>query len=819
MCTVPEDLAAVVSTSAAISSHSSVSSPVTSHSSLLPGSIYQPANRRKRRRAVEIPSTTTAAAVTSPSAPNSTASQSAMRETGSSNPVPLIDADSTPITTSNTSTLQSATSAIVSNADSTLLRKLLGGADLATVRNHSVLVDSNFSLRRTSSMSTTSSRYKAACTSDSNSEDKRRRRSTMYSQRIQPRKGSDHEDDLDPRPCKRPKESIGIDNSTKNGNSSPLLPIKVESRDPEETPSYTTSANNLSTGNLSNSNDTLTDTTEKSMSKFPGKPSTRWRLKSPSHQSPSHSLSPPAGASTSRADLTESSPMRPRARTTSELDIIRMFTAAKCPLDRFRLDNLDPLKVGKLGALASHKSDLRRGDAGDKSSDITSPLSQLLESTPPYSSSGTNTIHPRANTTTSVYPWSMDKPLKSSNPSITRLGLSFPGNGCKHYQPPLHRQHQQHHHQPTSTDHHLEMLNLTKSNPPASVAAVPTDAVASILAASSRFLQGIREEQVLNFSQKDVVSVSRQLPPPPPPNPLPISSLTTDDILHWSPCQLAALQQLFCLSDASNAAGVNQTMPPRPAVTSVSDSQAGKLPIRLASGNRLTFCQRVAEWMLVANNWTMQMCPAPIMPENSLLATAATYRYCRCSEAELAMSHPIDNRLEMPRLGPGLRAVLHRIWPQLLLVSMIRENFSFTTAPIPAAELTGLLGNSATSREGSGADLNIAKAGTANALKNLITAGNQLLLDTQIFECVKKCIFAQHAYPDFYPVSYASAIEELRQCCHRCSGDLSLFNSVVLLMNEMQAINPEGLHCLFSLDRLSGLFVPPSDAPSLSSVS
>lgn len=812
MCTAPEDLTAVVSSPPVLSSHSSVSSPAIS----LSRSKFPSVNRRKRRREFERQSiSTTAAAVTTKSAPSSTASQSAMRETETNNSAPLIDADSTPITTSNNSTLSSS-STIVSNADSTLLRKLLGGADLASVRNHSVLVDNNFSLRRTSSMSTASSRYRASLnTSDPNSDDKRRRRSTMYSQRTQiARKDSDHEEDIDHRPCKRSKESLGTEITAKSGNSSPLLPIKIESRDPEDHPSYSTSSSNPS-GNPSNSSEIQLDTIEKSMSKFPGKPSTRWRLKSPSHQSP-HSLSPPAGASTHRQDLTEPSPMRPRARTTSELDIIRMFTEAKCPIDRIRLDNFDPLKVGKLGTLASHKSDLfRRGDAGDKSSDITSPLSQLLESTPPYNGSGTGTIHPRANTTTSVFPWSLDN-TKGSNSSVTRLGHPFPGNGSKHYPTSIHRQQpppsQQHHQQSSSTDHRLDMLNLAKSNQ----SAVSTDAVASILAASSRFLQGIREEHVLNFSQKDVVSVSRQLPPVHPPNPpLPISSLTTDDILHWSPGHLAALQQLFRLSDTSNPTpGVNQSMPPRPTVT-VSDSQADKLPIRLASSNRLTLCRRVAEWMLVANTWTMQMCPAPIMPENSLLATAATYRYCRCSEAELTMSNPIDMRLEMPRFGPGLQAVLRRIWPQLLLASMIRENFSFTTAPIPAAELSSLLGN-ASSREGGGSDLNIAKAGTANALKNLITDGNQLLLDTQIFECVRKCIFAQHAYPDYYPVSYASAIEELKQCCHRCSGDLTLFHSVVLLMNEMQSINPENLHCLFSIDRLSGLFVPASDSASSS---
>ncbi|KAL5969762.1 hypothetical protein TSMEX_002524 [Taenia solium] len=733
MCTVPKDLA-VVSSSPAISS--SVSSPAASSASAVSRSLLQatifPPSRRKRRRDGECPSTSAVAVTSSPVLTSGSVALVAMRETESNSA--LIDPDPATTTTSSTST-----TGTLPNADNTLLRKILAGADLASVRNHSVLVDSNFSLRRTSSMSTASSRYRS-CTPDPNSDDKRRRRSTMFSHLTLPRRTSDHEEE-EQRPCKRLREP-GVDGD-KSGNNSPPVPIKIESRDPEDHPSYATPASSSSDVTNGNSNpgnnvvDTTFDITERSISKFPGKPSKRWRLKSPVRQSPSHSLSPPAVASTSHADPTEVFPMRPRARTTSELDnVIRMFTEGKYHLNRFRLDSLDSLSGGlKAGKTSTtlKSGDLRRREPGDKSSDITSPLSQLLESTPPYSG-GTNTIHPRANTTTSVFPWSYATTLKggvSANPSsVARISLPFPGNGPKHH----HLQHPPHRHHPD-----LEMLNLTKTP-----VTVSSDSVASILAAtalnSSQFFQGIRDEQMLNFSRKEV---ARQLPPPPPPPPPPpipppISlSLTSDDILQWSPNQMAALQQLFRLPDATSA--VVQSIS-RPSV-----SQEAKVPIRLAHVNRLLLCRRVAEWMLVANTWAMQMCPAPIMPENSLLATAATYRYCRCSEAELNMAHHIDMRLEMPRVGMGLKAVLHRIWPQLLLASMIRENFSFSTTPIPTTELSALIGG-AGGREGGGGgstELNIAKAGTADSLKNLIKAGNQLFLDTQVFECVRKCIFAQ----------------------------------------------------------------------------
>ena len=733
MCTVPKDLE-VVSSSAISSASSSIVS-----NSLLPAAIFPPTNRRKRRRDGEsflIATTTTAAATTSAT---STASTAMREKEGSS---ALIGSNPVATNTAASSSTAPTTINTTSNADNTLLRKILAGDDLASVRNHSVLVDSNFSLRRTSSMSTASSRYRSF-PSDPNSDEKRRRRSTMFSQLTLPRRSSDHEEDDQERPCKRLKESGGGADDYRSSNNSPLVPIKMESRDPDEHPTYCNSSAAPVSSSPSDANNNMPlDITEKSMSKFPGKPSKRWRLKSPTRQSPSHSLSPPTVASTSRGEVNEIFPMRPRARTASELDnVIRVFTEGKYHLERLRLDSFDPLKGGRLCSGASAKGDLRRVEAGDKTSDVTSPLSQLLESTPPYSS-GTSTIHPRANTTTSVFPWSTDASLKGISGANARLNLPFAGNGSKqhlHHHNFQQQQQQQHHRLPTE----LEMLNLTKT----AVTAVTTESMAaSILAAtalnSSQFFQNIRDEQVLNFSAKEV---SRQLAPPPPPPPLPppISlSLTTDDILQWSPNQLAALQQLFRLSDAAGAVGQSMA---RPTIASVTDSQTAKMPIRLAHANRLLLCRRVAEWMLVANTWTMQMCPAPIMPENSLLATAATYRYCRCSEAELSSAHQIDMRLDMPRVGTGLRAVLHRIWPQLLLASMIRENFSFSTAPIPSAELSALIGRESCGGGGLSLamDLPIAKAGTATSLKNLIKAGNQLFLDTQVFECVRKVIFAQ----------------------------------------------------------------------------
>ncbi|VDN15527.1 unnamed protein product [Dibothriocephalus latus] len=84
---------------------------------------------------------------------------------------------------------------------------------------------------------------------------------------------------------------------------------------------------------------------------------------------------------------------------------------------------------------------------------------------------------------------------------------------------------------------------------------------------------------------------------------------------------------------------------------------------------------------------------------------------------------------------------------------MIRENFSFTVTPLTSAEVETIAnfgGSSPTSEtetDGSPTtepqDLLIARLGTAHALLNLIETGNQLLLDTQVLECVRKCIFAQ----------------------------------------------------------------------------
>uniref|UniRef100_A0A5K3FKJ1 Protein kinase domain-containing protein n=1 Tax=Mesocestoides corti TaxID=53468 RepID=A0A5K3FKJ1_MESCO len=755
MCTVPEDVAVV---SSAI--------PSSSHSILTPG-VFQP-SRRKRRREGDSFSTNTP--------PTTTPAVPVMRESESNNPV--LGSEAT--------------------TDSTLLRRLLAGADLASVRNHSVLVDSNFSLRRTSSMSIGSSRHRS-CASDQTAEDLRPRCSTMFSQLTLPRRSPlagtpEREEEECPR--KRVKDATDANSRS----SSPLVPVKVESRDPEERPAYH-SPDNPDAGAVR--------TSEKSTPRFPMKPSKRWRLKSPTRQTPSHSLSPPAVPSTSRADSSGVLPMRPRARTTSELDrVFRMFTErlpsqSKQQLERFRDLCLplgsdcpfDPLgsglQIGK--SVTTSKSENKSGDSGDKASDITSPLSQLLESTPPFSG-GSNTIHTRANTTTSVFPWSNSAASLKSNTtssSAVRLSLPFPGNGSLRIMSTTN---------PTKPPN-LEVLELTKAPVAASTATV--DTVASILAAtsaltSSRFLQGIRDEPILNFSREET---SR------PPIPL---SLTTDDILQWSTTaasQAAALQQLFRLPESGPIGAPPNS---RPSV-GTDDAQAARLPIRLAAVNPLLLCRRVAEWMLVANAWTMQMCPPSAVPPNALLATAATYRYCRCSEAEFQAAPPITPTLAMPKVSHALRAVLHRIWPQLLLASMIRENFAFSTVPIPPTELNVLLGRDALangSASASGAEINIAKMGTANALRSLIEAGNPLLLDTQVLECVRKCIFAQHAFPAYYPVPYATAIDELRQCCHRCSGDASLFNNVILLMNEMQSINPEGLHCLFSIDKLSGLFAP-----------
>ncbi len=727
MCTLPEDAAVVAST---------IASPPrqTVPTSVAAAAVFQ-LSRRKRRREGETTTTTTTTSSNNNNNNNST-------------PIMLDSENSSLLASDGDST-----------TDNTLLRRLLVSADLASVRNHSTLIDGNVSLRRTSSMSLGSSQIRSSnLSTEHNSEDKRPRRATMFSQLTLPRRsphtGSPDRDDNEDGelPYKRPKEGSEIVSS---GGSSPPVPIKLESKSPHEGPN----------------DEVVIASVEKNIPKFPMKPTQRWRLKSPTRQPPSHSLSPPAMPTTTHVDFNGAPAMRPRARTASELDsVVKMFTQRfathqKRNLARLRdfgpplgaSRSLDPMSSASSSGKASKTVGTPRGDGGmEKPSDMTSPLSQLLESTPPYSSSA---IHTRANTITSVFPWSSanagpsgisrsntNTTNSTTNAALTPARLCLPfltGNSSLRIMSTSN---------PTKPPD-LQVLELSKNTLPTS-ASTAADTMASLLAASGQFFQGIRDEQVLDFSRKEV---------PKPPLPL---SLATDDILQWSTSaanQAAALQQLFRLPDSGTAAAASNSRP----TVATDDGQTARLPVRLSSVNPLLLCRRVAEWMLVANAWTIQLCPPSVVPPNALLATAATYKFCRCSEAEVQSAPPITPTLAMPRVSPALRSVLHRIWPQLLLASMIRENFAFTVVAIQPPELNILLGRDAAVNGGaaaagsilnSGMEVNIAKMGTANALRSLIEAGNSLLLDTQVLECVRKCIFAQREFPTLVDLTSYSVV-------------------------------------------------------------
>lgn len=667
-------------------------------------------------------------------------------------------------------------------ADNTLLRRLLAGADMASVRNHSVLVDGNFSLRRTSSMS---QHHGSSSSSSSNPDASRPRRSTMFCQftlsRTSPpgggsseRDAADGSDDGCHPPVKRIKDECEIVSS---GGSSPMsvkvvFPSKGTTEAPSDNATANTTNSSISAQNAAAIGPPPPELTS-TRSTIPMKPTQRWRL---ARQHPSNCWSPPAMPS---VDINGAPKMRPRARTASELDKDLRLCAQRLVLSQANNPSVECLRSmchlastvsRSLEEAAAAAAAAGKSSGCEKPSDMTSPLSQLLESTPPYTASSSSAasssslIHTRANTICSLFPWSsstvstssMGPAVMSSSaaavsaspgssrtnnsntitttaPASTKLCLPFlPGDSNLRIMSTAN----------PSKPPDLQVLELNKNSIPSAAGAM-----ASFLAATSRqILQGLRDEQqVLDFSRKEA--------PPAPNPPLPLA-LATDDILQWSTAaasQAATLQQLFSLpSSGGGAAGSSATSSnSRPNVTP-DDSQTARLPIRLSAVNPLLLCRRVAEWLLFANAWTMQLCPHSLVPPNALLATAANYRYCRCSESELQAAPPITPTLVLPRVSPSLRAVLHRIWPQLLLASMVRENFAFSVAPIPPGELNFILGREAalngTVGGGGGVgnhEVNIARMGTATALKSLIEAGNPLLLDTQVLECVRKCIFAQ----------------------------------------------------------------------------
>lgn len=657
------------------------------------------------------------------------------------------------------------------SASNTLLRQLLAGVDPASVRSYSELMNSKFALRRTSSMSVTSRhRFRRSNLDGLGGVEMRPRRATMYSQPSLSRRSFPSPKN-DATGAKRSKHSIDSAPTVEEEEEEVApLTIKVEATDPtKDSPSE-----------------------EFDNPKPPWKPKEASQKEATTDSTTSSSMT---SVTVSVSDIASNpqprTPMRPRAHTASELEnVLKVCTEKLYPREDLTRFLEFCFRGGQLVNGVIHRTSRsldpittepsKTGDSSSKmdKSDTTSPLSQLLESTPPY-----NPARLDATASGVKPPWPRSVSSLSSN-ALSALSLNtdrfshsrnnfLHGTSSLRFFPKADTLHQ--------------ILDLSTNTSPPEVRPQATNPLSVV-------------DQVLDYSRKEQN----------------LLTITPDELFHWSGVgQAAMLQQLFQrvgLPAAEPATGAIGLTPHSPSLNLALGSLPPSWPIRLATKTSHLLCRRVGEWLLAADAYTTRCCIN--IPPNALLATAAAYRYCRCTEIDQTPPGKILSTHAMPKLGPTLKAILQRIWPQLLLSSMIRENFSFTVTPLTSAEVETIVNfgggapNAATdgSPTNEPQDLLIARLGTAHALLNLIETGNQLLLDTQVLECVRKCIFAQYAYPHHYTISYCSAIEELRRCCIRCSGDSTLFANVLLLMNEMQSISPEAIHCLFSVDKLSALF-------------
>nr|VZI07385.1 unnamed protein product [Spirometra erinaceieuropaei] len=453
-----------------------------------------------------------------------------------------------------------------------------------------------------------------------------------------------------------------------------------------------------------------------------------------------------ASASDIAPDPQPRTPMRPRAHTASELEnVLKACTEKLYPREDLTRFLEFCFRGGQLVNGGAHRTSRsldpitteasKAGDSSSKTdkSDTTSPLSQLLESTPPY-----NPARLDATASGVKPPWHRGISSLSST-ALNALSLntdrfSHPRNNFIHGASSLRFF-------PKADTIH-QILDLSTNTSPPEVRPQASNPLSVV-------------DQVLDYSRKEQN----------------ILAITPDELFHWSGMsQAAMLQQLFQrvgLPATEPATGAIGLTPHSPSLNLALGSLPPSWPIRLATKTSHLLCRRVGEWLLAADAYTTRCCIN--IPPNALLATAAAYRYCRCTEMDQTPPGKIVSTHAMPKLGPTLKAILQRIWPQLLLSSMIRENFSFTITPLTSAEVEtianfgGAAGETDAAPTTDSQDLLIARLGTAHALLNLIETGNQLLLDTQVLECVRKCIFAQYAYPNHYTISFGSAIEELRR--------------------------------------------------------
>ncbi|OON20222.1 hypothetical protein X801_03898, partial [Opisthorchis viverrini] len=236
---------------------------------------------------------------------------------------------------------------------------------------------------------------------------------------------------------------------------------------------------------------------------------------------------------------------------------------------------------------------------------------------------------------------------------------------------------------------------------------------------------------------------------------------------------------------------------------------------------------RVFEWLREADLFVAEHCRD--IPLGALLAVSISP--CRTSGVDLYSSIILSSPISTDGIPSSSKRILSKIWHQLLLISMIENNFtslrvcmrSTTTTKATTAQ------NGSTSSSSPSASNGIRQNPTAerekwlNAISALmelqlddapppdqhlvkeltgvIATGGALNLSPKVYKAIRFCLLAQNAYPHHFSTSYPEALSELEAELTRnpSTEKDSSFTEVLKMLNRLHCFDAGTLKQFFSL--------------------
>ncbi|TGZ48841.1 hypothetical protein CRM22_010958 [Opisthorchis felineus] len=291
--------------------------------------------------------------------------------------------------------------------------------------------------------------------------------------------------------------------------------------------------------------------------------------------------------------------------------------------------------------------------------------------------------------------------------------------------------------------------------------------------------------------------------PPPPPSPP-----TTND-------------------EQTNRRVVSPALSPAPQPMVLDEASSNPNP----SENTILTCDsatrnRVFEWLREADLFVAEHCRD--IPLGALLAVSISP--CRTNGVDLYSSIILSSPISTDGIPSSSKRILSKIWHQLLLISMIENNFTSLRVCMRSATTTRAttIQNGPTSSSPSASNgirqnptaehekwLNAISAlmelqlddapppdqHLVKELTGVIATGGALNLSSKVYKAIRFCLLAQNAYPHHFSTSYPEALSELEAELTRNPGTEkgSSFTEVLKMLNRLHCFDAGTLKQFFSL--------------------